>query len=73
VSQAVEIDLEQVVESRSRFTSTVHRPDPDADEPATACPESDIQDREFREVAFRAIASHRSLCQNPECFGGDWR
>ena len=76
MSQAVEAEpeIEEVVEYRAKRASVVHRPDPDAEDPAPACPEDDAHDgREYREVALVAVATHRRLCQNPECFGGDWR
>jgi hypothetical protein len=73
---AVEAELEigQVVESRSQWADEVHRPDPDADDPRPACPQADADDHDdYRQVAYVAVASHRGLCNNPECFGGDWR
>ncbi|MEF8826690.1 MAG: hypothetical protein V5A27_10185 [Halapricum sp.] len=75
MSQAVdESEISDVVEYRSRQASVVHRPDPTADEPTPACPEEGAHDdREYREVAYAVVSSHRRLCRNPECFGGDWR
>lgn len=68
------IDVEFVVEGRRQWTSTIHRLDPDADDPRPACPQADADDHDdYRQVAFAAVASHRELCGNPECFGGDWR
>jgi len=77
VSQAVSVDaveVETVVELRARRGDVVHRPDPDSEDPQPACPEATAHnEREYREVALAAVASHRQLCGNPECFGGDWR
>jgi len=69
-----EISIETVVESRSRWGETIHRPDPESDEPQPACREKIAHgERGYREVALAKVVSHRELCGNPECFGGDWR
>lgn len=78
MSQVAETSLEEigeVVEYRSSDTEKVHRPDPDADEPRPACPQSGAArgQRGYRRVAFEIVRSHRELCQNPECYGSDWR
>jgi len=73
-ANAEAVELEIVVEYRARRAGTVHRPDPDSEDPQPACPEATAHDdRAYREVALAAVASHRQLCGNPECFGGDWR
>jgi len=74
MSQAVTADSlpEQVVRNRSRYADTLHRQDPDADEPQPACPLQETA-KEFTTVKTAAYRSHYGLCGNPECFGGDWR
>ena len=75
MSRAVEVDVDEeiVVEGRSRFSDTVHRPDPDAEEDRPRCTERIASDQEYRRVALELVASHRTLCQNPACFGGERR
>jgi len=66
---------ERVVRNRSQHASSLHRLDPDADEPRPACPESDCRpDAEFTvdEICVYTLEVY-SLCDNPECFGRAWR
>ena len=73
-SQVADIRVDTVVEYRGQKASTVHRPDPDADEPRPACPEAYTHDQsDYREVDYSLVATHRDLCQNPECFGSGIR
>ena len=68
--QATEIRAETGVVGRSQFSQSVHRPDPDAEEPRPACQEAGIEHaEEYREVSIAAVVPHRSPCQNPACFG----
>ncbi|KOX93405.1 hypothetical protein [Haloarcula rubripromontorii] len=65
---------EKGVRNRSQYADTLHRLDPDADEPQPACPEAEYRsDAEFTDVPIAAYRPHYKLCGNPECFGGDWR
>lgn len=76
VSQAVDVDarVDTVVEYRGQKGTTIHRPDPDSDEPRPACPEAHAHDQsDYREVEYALVATHRDLCQNPECFGSEIR
>lgn len=69
-----EPDTDTGVRNRSQYADTLHRLDPDADEPRPACPEADYRpDAEFTDVPLAAYRPHYKLCGNPECFGGDWR
>ena len=75
VSQVVEArtDVETGVRNRSQFSDTLHRQDPDADEPRPACPEGSYRDEaEFTDVTLAAYPTY-DLCGNPECFGREWR
>lgn len=66
--------VDRAVRNRSYRAYTLHRQDPDAEEPLPACPEGDYRpDAEFTEVRIAVYRSHYDLCQNPECFGRDWR
>ena len=61
------------VRNRSQYADTLHRQDPDADEPRPACPEAEYrEDAEFTDVPVAAYPTY-DLCGNPECFGGEWR
>jgi len=72
MSQTVE--PETFVRNRSQHASTLHRQDPDHDEPLPACPESTCRpDAEFTVVEIAGYLPVYRLCQNPECFGSDWR
>lgn len=67
-------EVEEVVVPRSQYHRTMHRADPDSEEPRPACPQADVGGRErYRAVDRVAVASVYSECSNPECFGGDWR
>ncbi|WP_267163636.1 hypothetical protein [Halovenus salina] len=69
----VEADVpETIVRSRSRYTNVLHRPDPDSDEPYPACPVRDSE-KEYTEAPAKAYLGHYDLCENPECFGREWR
>ena len=76
MSQAVataDVDVEEVVVSRSQYNQRLHRPDPDADGPEPACVQADADRRgEWREASLVSQRPHRRLCQNPGCFGGEW-
>ena len=75
VSQAVPQGKElpeTVVRNRSQYAKTLHRRDPDADEPRPACPTRESE-HDYTEVPTAAYRPHYKLCQNPECFGGEWR
>jgi len=63
---------EEVVRNRSQYAKTLHRPDPDADDPEPACP-CRGSEREFTTVPTAAYRGHYSLCGYPECFGGGRR
>lgn len=63
---------EKAVRNRSTYANTLHRPDPDADEPRPACP-TRRSERDYTEVPTAAYRPHYKLCGNPECFGGEWR
>ena len=60
------------VRNCSQFAATLHRDDPEADEPRPACPEADRPGADFTEVSVSAYRTY-DLCRNPECFGGEWR
>jgi hypothetical protein len=61
------------VRNSSQYADTLHRQDPDADEPRPACPEAEYrEDAEFTDVPVAAYPTY-DLCGNPECFGGEWR
>jgi hypothetical protein len=60
------------VRNRSRYSKTLHRPDPESDEPRPACPTRDSE-KEYTEVQAKHYRSHYKLCGNPECFGREWR
>jgi len=71
VSEGSEIP-EKGVRNRSQFADTLHRLDPEADEPQPACVESEYRDdAEFTEVAVAAYPTY-DRCQNPECWGEPW-
>jgi hypothetical protein len=61
------------VRNRSQYADTLHRQDPDADDPRPACPEADRPGVEFTDAPLAASRPTYGLCGNPECFGGDWR
>ena len=63
---------ETVVRNRSQYADTLHRQDPDSDEPAPACPLQSVE-KEYTTVSRDAYLGHYELCGNPECFGGEWR
>jgi len=63
---------ETAVRNSSQFAASLHRIDPDADDPRPACPEGDRPGADFTEVPVTAYRTY-DLCRNPECFGGDWR
>ena len=66
-------DVEIRVRNRSQFADTLHRQDPNADEPRPACPEAEYrEDAEFTDVPVATYPTY-DLCGNPECFGRDWR
>ena len=66
-------DVEIGVRNRSQFADTLHRQDPNADEPLPACPEAEYrEDAEFTDVPVATYPTY-DLCGNPECFGRDWR
>jgi hypothetical protein len=65
-------EVETAVRNRSQYADTLHRLDPDADEPEPACVEAEYRsDAEFTDVPVAAYP-HYSLCGNPECFGSEW-
>jgi hypothetical protein len=75
VSKAVPRDREvpdHVVRNRSQYADTLHRQDPESDEPAPACPLQAVK-KEYTTVPRDAYLGHYELCGNPECFGGEWR
>lgn len=63
------------IRNRSQYADTLHRQDPDADEPRPACKEAeDRSDADFTDVPVAAYRSHFEFCQNPGCFGTEgWR
>jgi hypothetical protein len=80
VSNAVEsgerVDAlpETAIRNRSQYADTLHRQDPDADEPRPACPEADYRTEcDFTDVPLAAYRPVYDLCENPECFGREWR
>jgi len=69
-----QIDTDRGVRNRSQYADTLHRQDPDSDDPRPACPEADYRsEADFTDVPIAAYRPHYKLCGNPECFGGDWR
>ena len=71
VAQSVESDPETAVRKRSQYTQTLHRQDPDADEPAPACEGAYNERADYTEVSVAAYRPHYSLCKKPDCFGGE--
>lgn len=72
VSQEEEVP-EIGVRNRSQYADTLHRMDATADEPRPACPEGECRpDAEFTDVSLAAYPTY-DLCDNPECFGREWR
>jgi hypothetical protein len=66
-------EVDTGVRNRSQYADTLHRQDPDADEPRPACPEGEYRtDAEFTDVPLAAYPTD-NLCDNPECFGREWR
>lgn len=63
---------EIAVRNRSQYAKTLHRADPDAEEPRPACPTRESE-HDYTEVPMTAYRPHYKLCGNPECFGGEWR
>lgn len=61
---------EETVRCRSQYATTLHRADPDAEDPEPAC-ECRGSEREFTTVPTAAYRPHYTLCGNPECFGGE--
>ena len=59
------------VRNRSQYADTLHRQDPDADEPAPACPVCYDEDAEYTRVQIAAYRPHYDLCGYPQCFGGE--
>lgn len=64
-------DVEKAVRNRSQYAHTLHRPDPDADEPEPACPVCYDDDAEYTLVPIAAYRTHYDLCGYPQCFGGE--
>lgn len=60
------------VRNRAEHSETIHRQDPDADDPCPACTERG-RDAEFKTAHIPSLLpfSRWSLCQNDACFGGD--
>jgi len=63
---------EIAVRSRSQYAKTLHRRDPDAEDPRPACQVREPT-KEYTDVPTAAYRPHYKLCGNPECFGGDRR
>ena len=61
---------EQTVRNRSQYADTLHRIDPESDDPHPACWEQN-RDGEFTTVPTVAYRPHYEFCGNPECFGGE--
>ena len=61
------------VRYRSENCRSIHRQDPDADEPEPACQLTNRDGAECipAEISRLLPFGRWSLCQNPECFGGD--
>ncbi|ERH09164.1 MAG: hypothetical protein J07HX64_00916 [halophilic archaeon J07HX64] len=75
MSQAVTAEQEvpkTVVRNRSAYSKVIHRSDTESEEVRPACPVRGSE-RGYIEVDRDAYVSHYKLCENPECFGREWR
>lgn len=50
--------------------STMHRPDPSADEPTPACSQANAEN-DFVVSERSHLEGFYQNCQNPQCYGGD--
>jgi len=72
VSKSVSVEQEvpeTVVRNSGQFADTLHRP-AETDDPLPACPERHRSEADYISVQSACYPTY-SLCQNPECFGGE--
>ncbi|WP_229770509.1 hypothetical protein [Halorhabdus sp. CBA1104] len=71
--ETADADAEMAVRNRSQYADTLHRPDPDSDEPEPACPVCYDDRADYTLVPVNAYRPHYDLCGYPQCFGGEDR